>query len=122
MTRLCSRRPTLSALVLSAVFCLQASLAQAYMYWQCNGTPARWETSQAHYDVMRCSIPEGSQRGDDVIYAFDQWNAVYGMWDVFTWAWGTTDCVGIDHSDDRNQVYFGVPSQMDGAVGVTTIR
>jgi hypothetical protein len=71
---------------------------------------------------MRCSIPEGSQRAADVIYAFDQWNAVYGMWDIFSWYWGRTDCGKIYHSNGRNQVYFGVPSDMDGAVGITYVR
>jgi hypothetical protein len=72
--------------------------------------------------VMRCSIPEGSQRAADVIYGFDEWNAVEGMFDVLVRHFGTTECVGITHGDDRNQVYFGLPSQMDGAVGVTTLR
>ena len=96
--------------------------AAAWSWHECNGTPAKWENNAAHYRVMRCSIPEGSQRAADVLYGFDEWNAVHGMWDVFTHEWGPTECVGISHSNDRNEVYFGVPSQMDGAVGVTALR
>jgi hypothetical protein len=99
-----------------------ARSADAYGWWQCNGTPTRWQSSAAHYQVMRCSIPEGSQRAADVIYSFDEWNSVYGMWDVFSREWGTTECVSISHSNGRNEVYFGVASEMDGAVGVTYLR
>lgn len=105
-----------------AVTLLSSTAVFAYIYDTCNGTKVKWEDDSAGYQVMRCSIPEGSQRATDVIYSFDQWNAVYGMWDVFSWSWGTTECVGISHSNGRNEIYFGVPSEMDGAVGVTYVR
>jgi hypothetical protein len=101
---------------------LFALTALGYAWHECNDTPAKWENNSANYQIMRCSIPEGSQRAADVIYSFDQWNAVYGMWDVFSWSWGTTDCVNIDQSNGTNEIYFGVASEMDGAVGVTYVR
>lgn len=104
------------------VVALSSTAALGYVYDTCNDTPVRRESNSASYQVMRCSIPEGSQRAADVIYSFDQWNAVYGMWDVFSWNWGTTDCVSIDHANGTNEIYFGVASEMDGAVGVTYVR
>lgn len=97
--------------------------AWAYSWWECNDDPTKWESGQANtYQVMRCSIPQGSQRASDVLYSFDQWNAVYGMYDVFSWQWGTTECVGIDHGNGVNEIYFGVSDQMDGAWGTTYLR
>jgi hypothetical protein len=97
--------------------------AYGFVYWQCNGAPTKWEGGSANtYRVMRCSIPEGSQRANDVIAGFNQWNYVYGMWDVFSWTWGTTSCVSINHSNGTNEIYFGVSSEMDGAWGVTYLR
>jgi hypothetical protein len=110
----------LVALTLAMIIWVDSS--QAYTWWHCDGTPMKWETNRAQYDVMRCSIPEGSQRAADVIYGFDEWNAIHGMYDVFSWQWGTTECVRISHDDGRNQVYFGVPAEMDGAVGTTYLR
>lgn len=107
---------------LTAGMLLSSTTVFGYGYDTCNGTPVKWQSNSANYQVMRCSIPEGSQRAIDVIYSFDQWNAVYGMWDVFSWSWGTTECVGISHSNGRNEMYFGVASEMDGAVGVTYVR
>jgi hypothetical protein len=117
-----SLRVNIGRFAIIAALALRPGVASAYTWWQCNGTPAKWEQNTAHYQVMRCSIPQGSQRAADVIYAMDQWNAVYGMWDVFSWEWGTSDCVSIDHSNGRNEVYFGVTSEMDGASGITYVR
>lgn len=115
------RHVLLQLLAAFLALALPAGSAHAYSYWHCDGRPVAW-TSPAHFQVMRCSIPEGSQRAADVIYGFDEWNSVEGMYDVFAWEWGPTECVGIEHGDDRNQVYFGVPAEMDGAVGVTAVR
>ena len=109
-----------SMMTLGVVFSSEYSFG--YVYDTCNDNPVKWEHDSATYQVMRCSIPEGSQRAADVIYSFDQWNAVNGMWDVFSWNWGTTECVGINHANRANEIYFGVASQMDGAVGVTYVR
>jgi hypothetical protein len=121
-TWFCDARSMKSVLLGIALVPFSIQPAQAYTWWECNGTPAKWQNNAAEYRIMRCSIPEGSQRASDVIYGFDQWNAVYGMYDVFSHAWGTAECVSIDHSNDVNEVYFGVTSEMDGAVGVTYVR
>jgi hypothetical protein len=113
---------TAPAWILAAGMSLASMGASGYVYNTCNDKAVKWESDSASYSVMRCSIPEGSQRASDVIYGFDQWNAVRGMWDVFSWSWGTTACVGIDHSNGTNEIYFGVASEMDGAVGVTYVR
>ena len=31
--------------------------AFGYGYTTCNGTPVKWESNSANYQVMRCSIP-----------------------------------------------------------------
>jgi hypothetical protein len=113
---------TVAVAVAVATTVVSTERAFGYVYQQCNGTPAKWQNDAVGYQVMRCSIPEGTQRASDVLYGFDQWNAVYGMWDAFSWSWGTTDCVRIDHANGTNEIYFGDPSQLDGAVGVTFVR
>lgn len=54
---------------------------------------------------------------------FDQWNNVHGMWNLFSYTSGSVPCNGdINHSNGRNQIYFGLDGEMDGALGVTYIR
>ena len=110
-------------LAIAAVVFSFSGQAWGYAWWECNGTPTIWEGSTAKtYKVMRCSIPEGSQRADDVIDGFEQWNAVYGMWDVFSWTWGTTSCVDVYPDNGVNQIFFGTDATLDGALGVTFVR
>jgi hypothetical protein len=116
-----AKRACATAIAAAALLTIPTA-ASAYVYWECNDKAIKWENDAANYQIMRCSIPEGSQRAADVIYSFDQWNAVYGMWDVFSHDWGTTECVGIDHSNDRNEVFFAPASALDGAVGTTWVR
>ena len=112
-----------AALLIAALFLALPAQMQAYTWWQCNGDPTVWQGSTADtYQIMRCSIPQGSQRAADVLDGFGQWNAVYGMWDVFSWTWGTTACVNVNHGNGVNQIFFGTDAGLDGAFGVTWVR
>jgi hypothetical protein len=101
---------------------LAANSAHAFIYHYCNDTNSKWESNSAGYQIMRYSIPSGSQRDIDVVYSFNEWNAVYGMYDVFSWSSGTADPVSIDHDNGVNQIYYGTNAGMDGALGVTYVR
>jgi len=101
---------------------LVSQSAFAYRYHQCNDKKSKWESNSANYRIMRYSIPSGGQRDTDVVYSFQEWNAVYGMYDVFSWQSGTSDPVSIDHDNGVNEIFYGTDAGLDGALGVTWVR
>jgi matrixin len=109
---------TLFSAVAASVL-LAASGAHGARFDECNDVPVKWESDAAFYRIMRCSIPEGSQCAEDVIYSFEEWNRVEGMWDVFSAGWGPVECVGIDHDNGVNEIYAGVTDELDDAVAIT---
>src|SRR5688500_1351605 len=91
--------------------------------------PARaWETftcdgdiegirSNVTFFMNRCSIDFGSAREGVVLYAVNEWNRLLGVSDRFAIASGNADCE-IDEDDDRFDVAFVTPDQIDGAAGL----
>lgn len=109
-----------ASLTLIALGMLLPSVGFAYHYTTCNGHMYRW-SGDADVRIMTCSAPPGSEKADDLIYGFDEWNAVQTMSDVFDWSWGPADCA-VRTGNGRNEVGFVPRESIDGALGLTLRR
>jgi hypothetical protein len=90
--------------------------AHAWKTFECDGD-VEGIRSNVTFFMNRCSIEFGSAREGVVLYAVNEWNRLLGVQDRFGTAPGNTNCT-IDEDDDRFDVAFATPEQIDGAAGL----
>lgn len=112
------RRASLTPIALGM---LLPSVGNAYHYTTCNNHAYRWAGGSTDVALMSCSAPAGSEKADDLIYGFEEWNAVQSMRDVFDWSYGNSACA-VNTGNGRSEVGFVTREAIDGALGLTLRR
>lgn len=100
-------------------FCLDYAMA-----WECetcDGRIYKGMRGAETFRLDRCSIPSGTLREQDFIFAMTEWNNIFGMEYRFGWTDGTTNCT-ITTGDGNWDLAVVDRSEIDGANGHIEIR